>query len=54
MSDERRDALIAGGRQAMSQYFSGLGLESAPGVDVVALDKALEQADRIATGILQP
>lgn len=53
MSDERRDALIAGGREAMAQYFSGQGLEAAPSTDTLTLEKALEQADRIAVGILQ-
>lgn len=54
MSDERRDLLIAGGRAAMAQYFDKLETQSIKGDDLIALEKALQQADRIATGILQP
>ncbi len=54
MSDERRDLLVAGGRAAMARYFDELETQPIKGDDLIALEKALHQADRIATNILQP
>jgi predicted acylesterase/phospholipase RssA len=52
MSDERRNALVAGGRGAMEAYLSGLSARGAKGRDFAAMSRALERASSVAAGIL--
>ena len=58
MTDQRRDALVAAGRQAMQQYFAGplptvLAGDIAPGAEAEIAAQTQDTIDRIATKILK-
>jgi len=52
MSDERRNALVAGGRAAMEAHLEGLRTRGAKARDFGEVSRALERASNIAIGIL--
>lgn len=53
MSDPRRDALLAAGRNAMVNYFRTVETQGMKGPDIDEMERALARADRIANRTLR-
>ncbi|WNM59728.1 patatin-like phospholipase family protein [Candidatus Nitrospira allomarina] len=52
MTDDRRNALVAAGKQAMGDYVAAWEAADSKGIDLVHLERVQEASTRIATGIL--
>lgn len=53
MTDDRREKLIAAGREAMNSYFRSVEIQGMKGPDIHEMERAQNRADRIAGKLLQ-